>query len=274
MNLSLFTIIHEKFKHYAWRITFYMQGEPMMNPQLFEMIELSTRTGAVFTSLSTNFTLMRARLLDALFNSRLDWLSVSLDGFEQRTYGTYRVNGKVQDVLNAITMTMKYRQQRDLDHPYMQVNMITFSHIPAEEVTRLRSFCADNGVDMFRLRPDETGVLGSYDPVIERRPSSNCHWPWTSMSIDVDGAVYACPIALEQRISYGNLGKSSLDEIWNNHLYVATREYLKRHDDNRTDLPHLPCYDCRWYGKCPPATDVIAVRKEQFLEAKRLSKNP
>ena len=274
MSLALFRIIHEKIKGYAWRITFYMQGEPMMNPELFDMIELSTRNGATFTSFSTNFTLMRKQLLDSLFKSRLDWISVSLDGFEQETYEKYRVNGNVQSVLDGITMTMKYRHDANLQHPYMQVNMITFSHIPAEEVARLRSFCADCGVDMFRLRPDETGVLGSYNPVSERRPSLKCHWPWTSMSIDVDGSVYVCPIALEQRVSYGNLKESRLDEIWNNDLYVATREYLNREEDDRTDLPHLPCYNCRWYGKCPPATDVIAVRKEQFLEAKRLSKNP
>ena len=85
------------------------------------------------------------------------------------------------------------------------------------------------------------------------------------MSIDVDGSVYTCPIALEQRISYGSLATSSLDEIWNNDLYVATREYLTRKDDDRTDFPKLPCYDCRWYGKCPPVTDVLATRKERLL---------
>jgi len=269
MSLKLFSIIHEKIEDFAWRITFYMEGEPMMNPQLFNMVELSTRRGKTFTSFSTNFTLMRKRLLGPLFNSRLDWISISLDGFEQETYEKYRVNGKVQDVLQGIAMTMKYRRQLHLRHPYMEVNMITFSHIPPQEIDRLRSFCADCGVDKFRLRPDQTGLLGPYNRAIERQPASRCHWPWISMSIDVDGSVYACPIALEQRISYGNLGTNSLDEIWNNHLYVATREYLNRDGDDRTDLPHLPCYDCRWFGKCPPATDVIAIRKEWLRAAKR-----
>src|SRR5262245_28126253 len=61
MPLELFKIIHEQIKDYAWRITFYMVGEPMMNPHLFEMIELSTHTGHTFTSFSTNFTLMREK---------------------------------------------------------------------------------------------------------------------------------------------------------------------------------------------------------------------
>ena len=69
------------------------------------------------------------------------------------------------------------------------------------------------------------------------------------MSIDCDGAIYPCPIAFEQRISYGNLATSSLEEAWNSELYVATRAYLSRKGDVREDLPTLPCYNCRWYGK-------------------------
>ena len=43
MTLDLFRTILEKIRKHAWRITFYMEGEPMMNPRLFEMIELSAR---------------------------------------------------------------------------------------------------------------------------------------------------------------------------------------------------------------------------------------
>jgi radical SAM protein with 4Fe4S-binding SPASM domain len=272
MTLELFKTIHDKIKGYAWRITFYMQGEPMMNPHLFDMVEVSTRAGHVFTSFSTNFTLMRERLLWPLFNSRLDWISISLDGFRQSTYEQYRVNGKVKDVLDGIAMTMRFKKENKFTHPYMQVNTITFSHIDGEEVSKLRAFCADCGVDMFRLRPDETGMLGPYDPTIKRKPASSCHWPWTSMSVDVDGSVYACPIGLEQGISYGSLATSSVDEIWNNDLYVATRDYLSRKGDDRTGLPKLPCYDCRWYGKCAPVTDDLAIRKERLLRSERLSK--
>ena len=38
---------------------------------------------------------MREELLLPLFRSRIDWISVSLDGFKQETYEKYRVNGNV-----------------------------------------------------------------------------------------------------------------------------------------------------------------------------------
>jgi len=261
MTLDLFQTIREKIRKHAWRITFYMEGEPMMNPRLFEMIELSTRDRHLFTSFSTNLTLMREKLLDPLFRSRIDWISVSLDGFRQATYETYRVNGRVQDVLDGIAMIMAWRRRNRLCYPYIQVNMIDFSHISAEERNELEKFCAAHEVDEFRVRPEQSGMMGRYDPTIVREPPSKCHWPWISMSIDCDGSVYPCPIALEQRISYGNLATSSLEEVWNSELYLATRTYLSRKEDVREGLPKLPCYNCRWYGKRPSARNDIAIRK-------------
>ena len=82
----------------------------MMNPQLFQMVEISTRSGHVFTSFSTNFTLMHEELLRPMFDSRIDWISVSVDGFRQQTYEKYRVNGKVKDVLAGIRMTTKFKK--------------------------------------------------------------------------------------------------------------------------------------------------------------------
>src|SRR5262249_21100008 len=55
MSLSTFKTIYAKIEHVAWRVTFYMEGEPMMNPHLFKMIGAVSRKA--FTSFSTNLTL-------------------------------------------------------------------------------------------------------------------------------------------------------------------------------------------------------------------------
>jgi radical SAM protein with 4Fe4S-binding SPASM domain len=262
MKLDSYREIHRQIRPYASRLTFYMEGEPMLNPHLFAMIELSTRSGNVFTSFSTNFTLMREKHLDALFESRLDWISVSLDGFHQASYERYRVGGKVKNVLDSIEMTMRERRARRLSVPYMMVNMIKFCYISEEETRELADFCSTHGVDEFRLRPDQFGLWGEYEGKSRQRPARECHWPWTAMSIDSDGSVYACPIALEQKLAYGNLLREDLDTIWNNELYRATRRYLSLAGDDPRG-PRLPCFDCRWYGK-RPATDQVAIRRRQL----------
>lgn len=267
MTIATFQAIHEQIQAYAVKVTFYLEGEPMLNPHLFEMIELTTRSNDVFTSFSTNFTQMKQRLLGPMFASRLDWISVSIDGFHQTTYEKYRVGGDVKSVLNGIAMTMQHKRRYGFRYPYMIVNMITFSHVSLDEQELLREFCNEQGVDEFHLRPDQYGIMGPYDSTIVRRPASRCHWPWLSMSIEPDGTVYPCPIAFEQRLSYGNLLRESLQEIWNNDLYVATRRYLSRTGDDRSDMPHLPCFDCRWFGKCAPVSNLVQIRKDWLRES-------
>jgi radical SAM protein with 4Fe4S-binding SPASM domain len=269
MTIATFQAIHKQIEAHAAKLTFYSDGEPMLNPHLFGMIELATRDNNVFTSFSTNFTQMKESLLGPMFASRVDWISVSIDGFHQSTYQKYRVGGDVKSVLNGISMTMQHKHRHGFQHPYMIVNMISFSHVPLEEQELLRKFCTEQGVDEFHLRPDQYGIMGPYDPTIVRRPANRCHWPWLSMSIAPDGAVFPCPIAFEQRISYGNLLTENLEDIWNNDLYVATREYLSRPDDDRSDMPKLPCFDCRFFGKCAPVSDVVQIRRDWLRESNK-----
>jgi radical SAM protein with 4Fe4S-binding SPASM domain len=255
-----FKHIYTEIRPYASRITFYMEGEPLMNRHLFTMIRWATSHSRVFTSLSTNLTLLRPHRVEELMDSGLDSVAISLDGFDQKTYERYRVGGQVRDVLDAIRAIADAKKHRSLRRPELIVNMIRFHYTSENEIHQLQDFCNEHGVDQFRVRPEQFGLLGPYTPDLRRRPPRKCHWPWTSMSIDVDGSVYACPIAFEQRISFGNLLREPIDAIWNNDAYQTTRRYLSARADVR-EKTALPCYDCRWYGKSP-ATDQAAIRKQ------------
>jgi sulfatase maturation enzyme AslB (radical SAM superfamily) len=71
MSLDVFERMLEQVKRKAIRLTFYMEGEPTTNPQLFAMITRSTQA-KLYSSFSTNFTLMRDTWLKPLFDSGLD----------------------------------------------------------------------------------------------------------------------------------------------------------------------------------------------------------
>jgi radical SAM protein with 4Fe4S-binding SPASM domain len=267
MTLDTFAAVLDQIAPHAAKLTFYMAAEPMMNRQLFDMVQLANERANAFTSFSTNFTLMRRELLPKLFASGLDWISISIDGYRQETYEKYRVRGRVQRVLDGIAMVCDHKRRHGLRRPYVMVCMIDFDHVPPSEVTELERFCEHHGVDEFNLRLDETGLLGpNPNPVPARRRPSECAFPWLSMSIGTDGSVYPCPIAVEQDISYGNLATEPIDEIWNNDLYVTTRRYLRTPGDDRSGLPKLPCFNCRWYGKTP-ATDPMDERERWLAEA-------
>jgi MoaA/NifB/PqqE/SkfB family radical SAM enzyme len=264
MTLDWFRGIYSQLAAYACRVTYYQSGEPMTNPQLFDMVKLASGR-SVFTSLCTNFTLMNEKFLEPLFNSNLDWLSVCLDGFTQESYEKYRVNGHVSKVKEGIRMVMQYKKQHHFRRPFLNVYTILFKHV-LPEVPVITSFCKELGVDQLTFRPDESNTYGDATDTRPQNfsllPTSRCFWPWLTISIDVDGSVYPCPQAFVWRESqraqgphfsgceskpYGNLLSSSLDEIWNNALYVETRKYLSGKGQKSSALD-LPCCTCPWYG--------------------------
>ena len=248
MKPQEFNKIYNSISKYAFRMTFYMEGEPMTNPHLFDMIKIAGSNG-VFTSFSTNFNLMKRESLKPLIDSKLDLLSICLDGYTQNAYKKYRVNGDVEKVKNGIKMVTQYKREHNLKYPRINIYTIMFSHV-IPEIELIKSFCKQQNVDQLTFRPDESNLDGSYTYNSNVLPKSKCFWPWISISIDVDGSVYPCPVAFghSDRKSYGNLLEMDLEEIWNNELYKETRKYLTLKSEKRENLDlKLPCYTCRWY---------------------------
>jgi radical SAM protein with 4Fe4S-binding SPASM domain len=246
MKLESFAKIYAELHEHACRMTFYMSGEPTTNPYLFEMISMASKD-KVYTSFSTNFTLMRESWLKRLFDSRLDYISVCLDGFSQEAYEQYRIGGDVSRVKDALRMTMAYKRAGNYDRPFVNVYSITFPQVVAE-ADKIREFCSEVGVDSLTFRPDESGKDTPHHQLTQRKPLSRCFWPWLTIQVDADGSVYPCPVAF-QKYSYGNLNESNLSEIWNNERYVATRKYIAgRRDAGASIRGPLPCETCTMYG--------------------------
>src|SRR5688500_3322312 len=137
LSLEGFQKVFSELKQSVFRLTFYMEGEPLVNSNVFSMIRHATSHASIFTSLSSNFTLMRPRRVVELLNSGLDFISISLDGYTQETYKRYRVGGQVSRVLWAIRETLRQRRIRGQRKPFIEVNMIRFKYIDEAEQDQL-----------------------------------------------------------------------------------------------------------------------------------------
>ena len=95
MDLDLFRKIVADCKdsvEFAWP---YGVGEPMIHPDIFEMIRI-TREAGIRTGMSTNATLLDDKRADMLFDSGLDYLILAFDGATKETYQKYRVGAEFE----------------------------------------------------------------------------------------------------------------------------------------------------------------------------------
>lgn len=110
--MELFLRILAQVKDSTHTMQFYFQGEPLLNKQLPEMIALAHKVG-IYTIVSTNAQTLNRSMADALVQSGLNHIIVSIDGFTQETYEAYRVGGSLERALNAMQFLANTKKEHD-----------------------------------------------------------------------------------------------------------------------------------------------------------------
>ena len=86
---------------YAHTMQFYFQGEPLLHPDLPQMIAEAHAEG-LYTIVSTNAQAMTPELAEKLLRAGLNRIIVSMDGLTQASYEAYRIGGSVTQCKAAL----------------------------------------------------------------------------------------------------------------------------------------------------------------------------
>lgn len=133
----------------AVHIDFMNWGESLLNKRLPEMIAVAKRYGAE-VKLDANLNDASAQLLERLVLSRLDCLSVSVDGLTQQTYGRYRVGGRLDRVLANLKTISRLRRELNSATPLIIFQFLVFRH-NEHEVPQVEAFARAHGADRASL---------------------------------------------------------------------------------------------------------------------------
>jgi len=230
MKLDLYKRIIDEICNYANDIYLHHRGEPLLHPDLFEMIKYAKQKG-LLTKLHTNATLLTEERSCELLESGLDFVSFSFDGYDKETYEKVRVAANFDETLGNIVGFLRLKQNFGKSKPR---TILQFLDIPGVEI--------DNAVkekfrDRFRSLPlDEIRVIPAHNwagniELDQKTPglsdqSRSCTFPWYSLTIFWDGTVAPCPQDFMGEIELGNTRTNSLREIWNNEKMIDLRQKM------------------------------------------------
>ncbi len=249
MSVEEFSAIIEQLKGETLAVSLFYYGDPLAHPDLDEMIELTRKAGLavhITTHFSYNFTEARIR---RLVDSGLSHLTVAVDGASQESYGTTRVRGRLDWVLKNLTELTAYKRQRQLSHPFVEVQHLKFPHHRPDEEDIIRGWVTDMGVDKFTvlngLRFNSDGDLynvvdddpeGEMGQPLAGTMLPRCHWPFSSTVIKSNGDVIPCClwrvgrqyVPGEDGHALGNVFDTPLAQIWNGPNYQRLRHRVAR----------------------------------------------
>jgi MoaA/NifB/PqqE/SkfB family radical SAM enzyme len=223
MNLELYKKIIEDCKDYVEFVWPYGIGEPMIHPNLFEMIRITADAG-IRTGMSTNATLMEDKRADMLLDSGLDYVILAFDGATKETYEKYRTGATFEktraNILNFL--------QRKIDRKskiYVVMQMVLLKE-NTPEIDAYRKMWSIPGVDEIRFKRDEIQIDGSRipDDKLKGQRRNPCHLLWRGpLYVRYDGLAYPCCYMYDEP-PVGDLKKQSVMEVWNSPEMVRLRE--------------------------------------------------
>ena len=256
--------IYEKFMDgaapYLLYAILWSWGEPLLNPDIYRMIESASRRN-VLTITSSNLNHFGEDHAREMVASGLDAIIVALDGTNPETYARTRPGGTYSAVVENTRLLVEAKRRAASSKPLINLRMVVTQENEAE-VEDFKLLARELGVDMVSFKAFSTRQAGYSDPEWDRvraprtsglrwyeyerdfrrkqaRGEYDCRFPWTKPTLFPDGSILACEFDLGAKHAFGNLHDSSFEDIWFGEQAQTTRRAFQR---DRNSLPF--CREC------------------------------
>src|SRR5664279_3136398 len=238
MDIDLYKKVMKELNPYLYNANLYFQGEPMLHPQFFSFIGVSKKVNSV---VSTNGHFLSPENSEKLVSSMLGRLIVSLDGIDQNTYSTYRINGNITDVTaglkNLAIAKKRHKSSLKIEIQFL-VNSINENQIDQvrqfakslNALLRLKSMQIINKTEIVSWLPSERRFSryrmkeGEY--VSKNRLPDRCARLWFNPVITWDGKVVPCCFDKNAEYVMGDLNNESFREIWDGPKFRIFRKSI------------------------------------------------
>ncbi len=250
MPLERFQYLIDQIKEQTFIIALHLWGEPLLHKQLSEMIRYAADSG-IGTYISSNFNRLTEAQARSIVESKLDMLTICVDGSDQDTYEVFRKGGHLSKVLENTETFMRIRNEMKSKYPYVEMQFLVTPQTE-HEIPRVRRLAHSLGVDTFKAKPvypimvERKGEFflpegETYYPIKRRAKRKTCWWLWRTITIGWEGSVLPCCRVMFAS-SMGNVFQTSLAEVWNNPKYQALRRtFAKKAEGSKPcDVCHVP----------------------------------
>lgn len=224
-------IVDEVREHGAGKtqyIRYSSEGEPLVHPRGYDMIEYAARNSGVFVTLTTNGTIMNEKRTRRLLDSGVHMVDISIDAMTPETYARVRVKGDLNvtraNVLNLLAWI------RQSGSPTKVV--VSFIEQPQNrhEAEQFRTYWNEQGADSVVIRRlhsaagavvDVASIMRAEQASETRRP---CVYPWERIVLNPRGYLAFCPADWTHGSSIADYRETTVAETWQSDYYRKLRE--------------------------------------------------
>lgn len=242
INPEMYSSVLDQISGTASYLMLYLQGEPFINPAIFEMIGQAHRL-RVYTCISTNGHYLDKINAQRTVLSGLDRLIISLDGTTSETYVQYRQGGSFQVVLSGIRNLVEAKRELKCRTPHIILQFIVFKH-NQHQIFEFNKLAKSLGVDAVSIK---TAQLYDFEKgnermtslarfsryqkkedgfVIKKKLRNRCMRLWSIGVVNSDGIMAPCCYDKNADYRVGDLRQLDVKAIWKGNDFMQFRSKM------------------------------------------------
>ena len=180
------------------------EGESLMNPRLFQMIEEAKEAGIIDIWLHTNANMMTPEISRRLIDCGITKINFSIDASTEETYKILRIGGDFEQTIQNVQDFLKIKLEKKAHYLRARVSMVAQKENMHEKKDFFEFWKNQKGINMiaFQRMIDNTSFekpdddWDTSEQALEKKYSHlepfHCSQPWDATVIDIDGNVIPC----------------------------------------------------------------------------------
>jgi radical SAM protein with 4Fe4S-binding SPASM domain len=238
MTMDLYKkIVDEGANKGLCSIKFNYRGEPLLHPNIVEMVKYAKDKGIIEVMFNTNATLLTEDMAKRLIAAGLDKLICSVDGCTAEVYEKVRIGAKFETVLNNIKNLQRIKKELGITNPVVRVQMVDtpVNHGQMDAFVNFWSGIADHVAvedmnDWHDKKLETVLVSKQFD----------CPMVYQRLIVLYDGTVTICCGNIYGKLVAGNLNKQTVEEVWKGPVMQKLRKCLADGESHRVQI----CAEC------------------------------
>lgn len=242
-DIHLYRTLINQLKPTLGHVILYFQGEPFLNNNLSEFIQIAHQA-KIYTSTSTNGQFLNSNNVNQIVSSGLDKIIVSIDGATQEVYETYRVGGNLNKAIQGIKELVAAKKLLKSMTPLIEIQFLVLK-TNEHQMDEMKRLAKSLNVDKLTFK---TAQLSDFEDGNDLMPTKNkysrykkskdgkfrlkgkqpnrCWRMWSGAVVNVNGEVLPCCFDKKSENSFGNIKENSFAECWHSKKGSDFREKI------------------------------------------------
>lgn len=255
-------------------INLWHRGEPLMAPDLPDMIAEASRRGIRTQTHTNGILLSKKDIADRLVEAGLSMITIGIDGADEETYSRMRRGGSLVDVEAGVRSIVEIRKKRRSKKPRIIAECL-LSNQSLDQLRAIESIAVRWGFDGIKYKTMRVEDLNDVEKAASQLPVNMNFWRYRQVDDHLEtkrtrkscrrlmysavvawnGDVLPCCFDAEGKYLLGNAFTDPFIDIWRSEAFSRFRHRVKNQERERIPM-------CR---NCTEGLDRLYIPKKKVL---------